>query len=106
VLLNLFPVELFFDIEVDPLRDVCYLHGFVERHNGGNATERFVSFFAAEATPAAECDAFAAALDYLSGHRDAPIYFYSKYERTIYRKLSEHLHSGRRGAALRAPEGR
>lgn len=23
--------ELFFDIEVDPMRDVCYLHGFVER---------------------------------------------------------------------------
>jgi uncharacterized protein len=87
VLLSLFPVELFFDIEVDPLRDVCYLHGFVERHNGDNATERFVSFFAAEATPAAECDAFAAALDYLSEHRDAAIYFYSKYERTIYRKL-------------------
>src|SRR5205823_4832329 len=25
-------LELFFDIEVDPLRDICYLHGFVERH--------------------------------------------------------------------------
>jgi predicted RecB family nuclease len=24
-------VELFFDIEVDPIRDICYLHGFVER---------------------------------------------------------------------------
>ena len=23
--------ELFFDIEVDPMRDICYLHGFVER---------------------------------------------------------------------------
>ena len=46
VVLNLSPVELFFDIEVDPLRGVCYLHGFIERQNGDNATERFVSFFA------------------------------------------------------------
>jgi hypothetical protein len=34
VTLNLFPVELFFDVEVDPLRGICYLHGFVERHFG------------------------------------------------------------------------
>jgi hypothetical protein len=34
VILDLFPLELFFDVEVDPLRDVCYLHGFVERHHG------------------------------------------------------------------------
>ena len=38
--------ELFFDIEVDPLRDFCYLHGFIERRSGNNQTERFVSFFA------------------------------------------------------------
>jgi predicted RecB family nuclease len=89
VILDLFPLELFFDVEVDPLRDVCYLHGFVERHHGDNATERFVSFFAEEATTAAECDAFAAALDYLSARADAAIYFYSKYERTTYRKLQQ-----------------
>ena len=29
--LDAFPLELFFDIEVDPLRGICYLHGFVER---------------------------------------------------------------------------
>jgi predicted RecB family nuclease len=27
-------VEIFFDIETEPLRDVCYLHGFIERHGG------------------------------------------------------------------------
>ena len=48
------PVELFFDIEVDPMRDICYLHGFVERRNGDNGTERFVSFFADEPTEEAE----------------------------------------------------
>jgi predicted RecB family nuclease len=89
VLLSVFPLELFFDIEVDPLRDICYLHGFIERHNGDNATERFVPFFAEEVTSAAEYDAFAAALDYFAARADGAIYFYSKYERTIYRKLQQ-----------------
>lgn len=38
------PVELFFDIEVDPMRDICYLHGIVERTGGDNGSERFVYF--------------------------------------------------------------
>jgi predicted RecB family nuclease len=83
------PLELFFDLEVDPLRGVCYLHGFVERRNGDNSTERFVYFFAEEPTATAERDTFAAALDYLAEHSDAGIYYYSKYERTIYRKLQQ-----------------
>jgi predicted RecB family nuclease len=87
ITLKIFPVELFFDIEVDPLRSVCYLHGFVERRNGDTSTERFVSYFAEEPTPIAERDAFAAALDYFASRIDAGIYYYSKYERTIYRKL-------------------
>jgi predicted RecB family nuclease len=87
--LDSFSLELFFDIEVDPLRGVCYLHGFVERKNGDNGTERFVSFFADEATPKAERDAFAAALDYFAARAGAGIYYYSKYERTIYRKLQQ-----------------
>ena len=81
--------ELFFDIEVDPMRGICYLHGFVERHNGDNATERFVPFLAEEPTLQAERDAFTAALDYLAAHADAAVYYYSKYERTIYRKLQQ-----------------
>jgi predicted RecB family nuclease len=89
VTLGLFPVELFFDVEVDPLRDLCYLHGFVERQHGDNNTERYISFFAEEATPDAERDAFTAALDYLAMQEDAVVYYYSKYERTIYRKLQQ-----------------
>jgi uncharacterized protein len=81
------PIELFFDIEVDPMRDVCYLHGVVERHAGRNDTEKFVSFFADKTTPDAERAAFAAALSYLTADSDAAIYYYSKYERTQYRKL-------------------
>jgi predicted RecB family nuclease len=89
VTLRIFPTELFFDVEVDPLRDICYLHGFVERRNGDNTTERFVAFFSEEVTPAAERDAFMGALDYLAAQSDAAIYYYSKYERTIYRKLQQ-----------------
>ncbi|MBR0749969.1 TM0106 family RecB-like putative nuclease [Bradyrhizobium japonicum] len=89
IVLDVFPLELFFDVEVDPLRAICYLHGFVERKNGDNGTERFVPFFADEATPVAERNAFAAALDYLASRVDAGIYYYSKYERTIYRKLQD-----------------
>ena len=89
VRLDLSPLELFFDVEVDPLRDVCYLHGFIERHHCNNATERFVSFFAEDPAPDAERDAFAAALDYLATCDEAVIYYYSKYERTTYRRLQE-----------------
>jgi predicted RecB family nuclease len=91
VSLDLSSLELFFDVEVDPLRDVCYLHGFVERHEDDNATERFVGFFAEEPMPAAERDAFAAALDYLAARDRAVIYYYSKYERTTYRKLQDRV---------------
>jgi predicted RecB family nuclease len=82
-------VELFFDIEVDPMRDVCYLHGFVERRNGANERERFVAFFADAATPEAEERAFAEALRYMQASQPCAIYYYSKYERTIYRKLRQ-----------------
>lgn len=60
---------MFFDIEVDPMRDHCYFHGFVKRVAGNNDGERFVAPFADEASPDA--------------------YYYSKYELTIYRKLQE-----------------
>ena len=82
-------VELFFDIEVDPMRDICYLHGFVERRNGDNNTERFVAFFAEEPTVEAEEQAFADAWHYVTNSQPCAIYYYSKYERTIYRKLRE-----------------
>lgn len=81
------PVELFFDVEVDPFRDLCYLHGIVERTNGRNDDERFVYFFSETHSATAERDAFAAAFNYLTGQLQGTIYYYSKYERTIYRKL-------------------
>ena len=81
--------ELFFDIETDPMRDLCYLHGFVVRQGRSVDSERFVAFFADEPTEQAEREAFAAAWAFIQSHPTAAIYIYSKYERTIYRKLAE-----------------
>jgi predicted RecB family nuclease len=80
-------LELFFDIEVDPMRDLCYLHGFVERRRRDSRTEKYVAFFMADATAAAEEEAFAGAWRYINQSQPCSIYYYSKYERTIWRKL-------------------
>ena len=79
--------ELFFDIEVDPMRDTCYLHGFVERENGDNATEKFLGFFADDDSSGAEERAFIFAWAYMQASQPCAIYYYSKYERTWFRKL-------------------
>jgi predicted RecB family nuclease len=79
--------ELFFDIEVDPMRGVCYLHGFLERKAGDAGAERFIYFFADGVND--EKHAFAGAWEFLRGADAAALYYYSKYERTIYRGLQE-----------------
>lgn len=80
-------LELFFDIEVDPLRDHTYLHGFVERRGGDNSTERFIAFYTEAETADAEREAFARSIEYMTADPSASIWYYSKYERTMYRKL-------------------
>ena len=81
--------ELFFDIETDPMRDLCYLHGFVQRNNGDNSTEQFHAFLANEATRAEEERAFTEAWAYVQSRQPCLIYYYSKYERTWWRKLRD-----------------
>lgn len=81
------PVELFFDVEVDPLRDCCYLHGFLERRQ--DMSERYVAFFADEPSEEAEGKAFTEAWRYLRAIGPRVLYYYSKYERTTYRRLRE-----------------
>lgn len=80
-------VELFFDIETDPMRDVCYLHGFVERRGGNTATVRYRAFFAETPTPEGEERAFAEAWAYVRSFGPCAIYYYSPYERTNWRSL-------------------
>ena len=83
------PVEIFFDIETDPMRDICYLHGFVERKNLDNRTEEYIPFFASGPTPEEEEKAFSEAWKYMQSSQPCVFYYYSKYERTIWRKLQQ-----------------
>jgi predicted RecB family nuclease len=89
ILLPKASTELFFDIEVDPMRDICYLHGFVERHNNDPKTEKFVSFFVEDISTAEEERVLTEALQYIQSKQPCVLYFYSKYERTWYRNLQE-----------------
>jgi len=82
-------LELFFDIETDPMRNICYLHGFLERRRADNTTERFVPFLAETPTPEEEERAFAEAWQYVKSCQPCTIYYYSKYERTWWRALRE-----------------
>lgn len=79
--------ELFFDIEVDSMQNFCYLHGFVERSNSDNNTEKYQAFYAVDLSPEAEEKAFEDAWQYIFKNQPCTIYYYSKYERTIWRKL-------------------
>jgi predicted RecB family nuclease len=81
------PVELFFDIETDPMRDLCYLHGFVICEAANIGVERFEGIFAQEPTAASEREAFGAAMTIFRMYPAATVVHYSKYERTEYRKL-------------------
>jgi len=81
------PIELFFDIETDPMRDLCYLHGFVIREDRDPRTERFVAVFTEALSPEAEREAYVTAMGVFRANPTAVVIHYSKYERTEYRKL-------------------
>jgi predicted RecB family nuclease len=77
-------LELFFDVETDPMQDVCYLHGFVVR---AGAAERYVPFFADDKSQ--EEQAFRDAWDLIRRSQPCALYYYSPYERTTFRHLQE-----------------
>ena len=81
--------ELFFDIETDPLRNHCYLHGFLERSDRDNASETFHSFFSKTPTEEGEREAFSRAWTFVQSSQPCAIYTYSKYERTWWRALQQ-----------------
>lgn len=82
--------EIAFDIEADPLTDIVYLHGFVERQHGRPETARFVPFFAESGDTESEEACFAGAWQYLKARLgDSIVYYYSQYEFTAYKALAE-----------------
>lgn len=80
---------LFFDIETDPFRDICYLHGFVEQQNGDPQTEKYTAFLMQTPTTAEEERAFQDACDYIRLKQPCAIFYYSPYERTVWRRLQQ-----------------
>lgn len=81
-------IEIFFDVETDPMRDICYLHGFYVRHKNKSDGE-YTFFYANDISPEEEKNAFANAFKFVNENQPSIIYYYSKYERTIWRKLQQ-----------------
>ena len=82
-------IELFFDVETDPMRDCCYLHGFIERHRSKPDKETYHAFFADLPTAEQERNAFAQTMDFLRSRDACVVYYYSHYERTTLRRLQK-----------------
>ncbi|MGC9323935.1 MAG: TM0106 family RecB-like putative nuclease [Desulfomonilia bacterium] len=80
--------EVFFDLETDPMRDICYLHGFLVRKKNTSG-ETYVGFFADTPTHGDEEAAFLRAWSYIRSLQPCTIYIYSKYERTVWRRLQK-----------------
>ena len=93
---------LFYDVETDPFRDICYLHGFIEQVNGNTDTERYVPFFAQAPTPEEEKKAFREAWAYIQDSQPCVLYYYSPYEKTTLRKLQSKYPDVAEEAAIEA----
>lgn len=76
-------VELFFDIETDPLRDLHYLLGVLVTDDG---KETYHPFFAA--SPAEQPKMFEQFVELIEQYHDAPIYHYGNYERAVTLKMA------------------
>ena len=70
------PTELFFDIETDPLRDICYLHGFLERRNRDTHAERYIAFFSDQPNEQEEKLTFSQAWEFIQKSMPCVIYYF------------------------------
>ncbi|HAU66256.1 MAG: hypothetical protein UT30_C0003G0015 [Candidatus Uhrbacteria bacterium GW2011_GWF2_39_13] len=76
-------IELYFDIESDPLRDFDYLFGILEVTPQG---EQYHSFFAQ--TPEQEGQMWAEFVHFIERHIDAPIYHYGWFEEEVVHRFA------------------
>jgi uncharacterized protein len=76
-------VELFFDIESDPLRDFDYLFGVLKVTAQG---EEYISFFAS--APEKEGEMWAEFVQFIERHIDAPIYHYGWFEEEVVHRFA------------------
>ena len=81
-------VELYLDIEDDPMRGIVYLHGIYEKIGD---KERFVSFVAKTTDEEGEKQAFKELWDYLKSFEGKPhaVYYYSSHEKSTYKGLGK-----------------
>ena len=77
-------IELYFDIEAEPERQIDYLLGVLLVDRTAN-TEKFYAFMAED--PADEGKIWQQFLDFLALYPDAPIYHYSEYEVDTIKRL-------------------
>ncbi len=76
-------IELYFDIESDPLRDFDYLLGVLEVRNG---KEHYHPFMAE--SPAQEAKMWLEFCDFVAQHLDAPMYHYGYFEQEVVHRFS------------------
>lgn len=76
-------VELYFDIESDPLRDFDYLFGVLVVENG---TERYHPFLAK--TPEEEGKMWGEFVAFVESYHDAPIYHYGWFETDVVQRFA------------------
>ncbi|MBX3585878.1 MAG: TM0106 family RecB-like putative nuclease [Ramlibacter sp.] len=82
-------LEVFFDVETDPMRGLCYLHGFY-LHTKSSRQAEYRSFFMQQNSSDAERSAFADAWNLLAwAAAEGSVYVYSPYERTAMRSLAQ-----------------
>ncbi len=82
-------VELYFDVESDPVRDLDYMFGVlkVEKQEDGTVTEKFYDFVAE--SPEDERNAWDQFAAFLAEHRYAPVYHYGWYEIGVCARMIE-----------------
>lgn len=77
-------VDLFFDIESDPLRDFDYLFGVLKVTDKG---EEYHSFFAQ--SPEQEAQMWKEFVSFIERHIDAPIYHYGWFEQEVVKRFAD-----------------
>ena len=76
-------IELYFDIESDPLRDFDYLFGVLKIENGRESYHPFMAD-----SPAQESNMWLEFCDFIAQHMEAPIYHYGYFEQEVVRRFA------------------
>ncbi len=76
-------IELYFDIESDPLRDFDYLFGVLKIENGEESYHPFIAD-----SPSMESAMWVEFCDFVMQYMDAPMYHYGNFEKEVVNRFS------------------